>query len=216
MITPDVSESSRQSLECYYRLVQIDYITYKCPPMITTRQNQMYGNWINYAFTKWQCLSLYEYEKIIYLDADHLVVKNIDHLFELNAPALCFTDENYGYYDKITFGQTITTKMMSNYFKFNKILCKGGTVLFKPDLFLYRTIKSLLNSSNRCLTKNRYHNGYDEQILLQAMIKLNMNVTQLSVLYVWNAGSYQRLNKNIEPYVINYYGDKKNFTILFY
>nr|ACI43906.1 P13 [Ophiusa disjungens nucleopolyhedrovirus] len=209
MVTRDVSETAVGLLSEYYKVVVVDYLRYRCPPMLTKRQNQVYGPWIDCAFTKWQCLMLTHYTKIVYLDADHLVLKNIDHLFDLNAPAMCFADDNYGYYDRLCFGDRIEPATLASYMRLNKILCKGGTVLFKPDERLHFTIVSLLNDTNECLTKSYYHNGYDEQVLLQALIALNISVTQLSVLYAWNAGSYHCLRKNVEPLVINYYGDKK-------
>ncbi|AXS67754.1 p13 [Cryptophlebia peltastica nucleopolyhedrovirus] len=209
MVTNDVSKYALKLLSSYYKIVSVEYIHYKCPSMLTKRQNQLYGTWINYAFTKWTCLKLIQYDKIIYLDADHLVIKNIDHMFDLNAPAICFTDESYGYYDKIVYGQTISSRAIQKFMRQNKVLCKGGTVLFEPNVKLFELIKKLVNKSNPCLTRNYYHNGFDEQVLLQALIKLNMPITQLSILYAWNAGTYHRLSKNHEPFVINYYGDLK-------
>ncbi|QHB21763.1 P13 [Artaxa digramma nucleopolyhedrovirus] len=210
MVTPHISQEAVDTLaQVYDKIVRVDCLHYKCPPMLTKRQNQMYGPWIEYAFTKWQCLNLVQYKKIVYLDADHLVVKNVDHLFALPAPAMCFTDENYGYYDKFAYGQQLSPQTISNFMKYFKILCKGGTVLFEPDKVLFETIVGNINDQNQLLYKNIYHNGYDEQVLLQALIQLKKHVTQLSVLYVWNAGSYQRLSKNCEPYIINYYGDAK-------
>nr|ADV91288.1 p13 [Spodoptera frugiperda multiple nucleopolyhedrovirus]AFH59007.1 p13 [Spodoptera frugiperda multiple nucleopolyhedrovirus] len=210
MVTCDVSAQARNELaQIYDRVVDVDYIVYECPSMLTKRQNQMYGKWIDKSFTKWQCLKLTDYEKIIYLDADHLVVKNIDHLFNLKAPAICFSDDNYGYYDRLQFGDTIPPNSVATFMRYNKILCKAGTVLFEPNLTLYHTILNYLNAFNKYLTKSHFHNGFDEQVLLQALIHLDIPITQLSILYAWNAGSYYRLCKKQEPYVINYYGDVK-------
>ncbi|AYN45007.1 p13 [Alphabaculovirus alterspexiguae] len=210
MVTSDVSAEARKELSnLYTSVVDVDYINFKCPPMLTKRQSQMYGPWINRAFTKWQCLQLKNYKKIVYLDADHLVVKNIDHLFHLNAPAICFTDDNYGYYDRYKYGDTIHSETMAMFMRYNKILCKAGTVVLEPDSLLYNTILNFLHTNNKYLKRCYYHNGFDEQILVQALVHLGISVTQLSLLYVWNAGSYYRLCKKQDPYVINYYGDVK-------
>nr|QGX02321.1 p13 [Mamestra configurata nucleopolyhedrovirus A] len=211
MVTPDVSEHARNELaKLYTHVTVVEYIHYECPPMLTKRQNEVYGKWISYAFTKWQCLKLLQYKKILYLDADHLVVKNIEHLFYLQAPALCFTDDNNSYYEKLLFGDVVSFNNLAGFMRYNKILCKGGTVLFEPSLQLYYTILGLLRPTNNCLVKCYYHNGFDEQVLLQAFIEMRMNVTQLSLLYAWNAGAYHRLRKGGgNPYVINYYGDAK-------
>lgn len=208
MVTKDVSESAIQSLsQVYDTIIVVEYLHMKCPSMMTKRQNEIYGNWIEYSFTKWQCLALGQYDKILYLDADHLVLKNIDHLFELKAPAMCFTDENYNYYNKYSYGTVLFNTTLRMFLKYNKILCKGGTILFEPSAHLYYCILNIVNDNN--LTSCCYHNGFDEQVLMRAIVKCNMTITQLSPLYVWNAGSYHKLHKRQEPFVINYYGDVK-------
>ncbi|AJD80789.1 P13 [Pseudoplusia includens SNPV IE] len=209
MVTSDVSERAVKILERVYdKVVVVDFISYPCPPMLSNRQNQMYRPWIDYAFTKWQCLSLTDYDKILYLDADHIVIKNIDHLFALEAPALYMADDNYG---KMPLGTKIDPFKINQYleYKHNRILCKAGTVLFEPSLALLNTIKSLLVPTNRFLQKCHFHNGFDEPVLLQALALSNMTITHLTILYAWTAGSYHHLRKNSEAYVINYYGDIK-------
>jgi Glycosyl transferase family 8 len=209
MVTWDVSAAALQRLSRYYKIVQVKYVYYKCPRMLTARQDQLYSKWINYSFTKWQCFSLTQYAKIVYLDADHLVLKNIDHLFDMTTPALCFSSDFHKYYDHLCHGDLIGTREIVSYFRFNKILCKTGTAVLTPNLVTLERIKRLLHPGNCCLVKNRYHNGYDEQVLLQAIVQSNQTITQLSLMYVWSAGNYPRLRKNAEPYIINYYGDKK-------
>ncbi|QED40618.1 P13 [Chrysodeixis includens nucleopolyhedrovirus] len=211
MVTKDVSSVGVSLLHQYFNyVIPVDYITYNCPPMITKRQNQMYGGWINNAFTKWQCLTLKNYKKIVYLDADHVVVKNIDHLFFLPAPALCFADDGHGYYyNKLVGRDVVTPKNIESFFRYNKILCRAGTVLLEPSNDLLDSIRRQLNNKNNILRRCLYHNGFDEQVLLQAFMEQKMCVTQLCILYAWNAGSYHKLRKSFEPYIINYYGDEK-------
>lgn len=210
LVTSHVSHAAVQRLKLYYDHVKIvDVLHYVCPPMLTQRQDALYGKWINYSFTKWQCLTLLEYEKIIYLDADHLVIKNIDELFEMNTPSMCFCADYHKYYEQYRHNDVISVDELRHFLYNNKILGRSGTVVLKPDMMLYNSILSQLNTKNDLLKKNRFHNGYDEQVFLQALIASNMSVTQLSVMYVWNAGAYDKIKKYNEPSVINYYGDKK-------
>ncbi|AAR28878.1 p13 [Leucania separata nucleopolyhedrovirus] len=214
MVTPDVSAAAVARLKMYYYVHVVDYVRYKCPRMMTKRQDQLYGAWIDYAFTKWQCLRLTAFEKIVYLDADHLVVKNIDHLFDLEAPALCFHSEFHSYYDRLSHGDRVSPDQIDGFLARNKVLGKTGTMLLKPSPALYSTVRKLLNANNDCLKQCRYHNGFDEQVFFQALVQNGIGATQLSFVYVWNAGAYNKLRKNIEPFVINYYGDKKPWDVL--
>jgi lipopolysaccharide biosynthesis glycosyltransferase len=51
----------------------------------------IYGHWKNVSCTKFRCLELTQYDKIMFMDADLVVVKNIDSLFDLRTPAATFS-----------------------------------------------------------------------------------------------------------------------------
>jgi hypothetical protein len=89
--TPDVSERARAAIATVARVVSIDYVRYDTKRMKTSRQMELYGAWLSEAYTKWRCLELTEYQKVLFVDADLLVVNNIDHLFALQAPAGTFS-----------------------------------------------------------------------------------------------------------------------------
>ena len=61
------------------------------PPMLSERQRTLYSSWINWSYTKWQCLRLHDYERVCFLDADVVPVVCPDTLFDLPAPAACFS-----------------------------------------------------------------------------------------------------------------------------
>lgn len=58
-------------------------------PMITPKQQERYSSWINSSYTKWACLSLTQYRRVCFMDADNIVLRNIDHIFD-HSPAACF------------------------------------------------------------------------------------------------------------------------------
>ena len=91
MCTPDVSEQARAAIATVARVVAIEYVRYDTKRMKTQRQMELYGAWLNEAYTKWRCLELTEYTKVLFVDADMIVVNNIDHLFTLQAPAGTFS-----------------------------------------------------------------------------------------------------------------------------
>lgn len=84
MVTPDVTEAGRKVLARFYdKLVDVPLIY--VPNWRT--QKQPHRKYLDYVFTKFHLFNLTEYEKVILLDADALVLKYPDHLFSLNAPA---------------------------------------------------------------------------------------------------------------------------------
>ena len=91
MVTPDVSPNARQQLKVIYDLVvEVPYLRYKTNSL-GTRYEETYGHLKDSYYTKWNCLSLDQYEKIILLDIDIVVIKPITHLFTYSAPAGIFT-----------------------------------------------------------------------------------------------------------------------------
>ena len=92
MVTPDVSAGGREMLlTAVTRVVEVPYLSFNSHPMKTRRQMELYESWMADSYTKWNSLRLVEYEKIVFVDADILVLCNLDHLFELNAPAGTFS-----------------------------------------------------------------------------------------------------------------------------
>jgi hypothetical protein len=80
-------------------IVIVPIIEQPTTPMMSTQQQLMYSNWISKSFTKWNCLAFYKdselypsgLDKVILVDVDMLFTSNCDELFELNAPAGCFS-----------------------------------------------------------------------------------------------------------------------------
>lgn len=209
MVTDDLTSDSLHALRAtYHSVVTVPYIKFKCGSMMTQRQKELYDDWIEFSFTKWRVFQLIKYDKVLYLDADHIVAKNIDHLFDLQPPAMCFKNEFNKAYDSYAHGDTISTHDLRYFFKNLTSLAATGTLLLAPSKDIFVNIMAQLNEHNIYLHANQFHNGFEEVVLLQALIALGISVTQISYLYVWNAGCYKNIIKK-EPFVINYYGDKK-------
>jgi len=90
MCKPDVTAHARANIATVAHVHSIEYLRYDSKHMKTQRQMELYGSWMNESYTKWRCLEL-EYTKVLFVDADMIVVHNIDHLFELHAPAGTFS-----------------------------------------------------------------------------------------------------------------------------
>ncbi|AAM70240.1 glycogenin P13 [Phthorimaea operculella granulovirus] len=206
MITNDVTHT-RELHKVFDRVVTVPYMFYKCGKFLTERQEQLYSKWIDYSFTKWRCLEMSVYDRCVYLDADQIVLRNIDHLFQWEW-AMCFNGNYNALYKSIKCGEIVTD--LRNILQNSNVLGFTGTLVFTPNSRVSNCIKYLLSEEkSELLTTPRYNNGHDEIVLAHALANCNIAVRQLSPLYVWNAGEYCVLKNNNQPYVINYYGDKK-------
>lgn len=99
LVTPDVSDDGKQILGTYYtHVIEISYV-----PVANWRtKKQHHRKYLELVFTKFHIFDLVQYDKILLIDADAIVLKYPDHLFSLDAPAGCFL-ENKDYiisYDK--------------------------------------------------------------------------------------------------------------------
>ncbi|ABC61168.1 P13 [Choristoneura occidentalis granulovirus] len=208
LVTNDVTKIENLN-KVFTKIIQVPYMYFKCGKMLTKRQEELYTKWIDFSFTKWRCFQLTMYDRCVYLDADQIVLKNIDHLFK-HRYAMCF-DYNYNPHYKIfKYGNLIDYNVQKFIFENYDFLGFTGTFVFTPSLKIFNRIDILLTPSNLCITNtNKYNNGFDEIVLTQALIAEKINVTQLSPLYIWNAGDYSVLKNFQQPYIINYYGDKK-------
>jgi|SaaInlStandDraft_4_1057021.scaffolds.fasta_scaffold02790_6 hypothetical protein len=84
LVTPDISEGGKSLLGDYFdRLISVDYVDI---PNWRVKFDPK-KKYLNYVFTKFNCFNLVEYDKIILIDADALILKHPDHVFSLNAPA---------------------------------------------------------------------------------------------------------------------------------
>lgn len=74
--------------QLFSQIIRIDYLSSNIS-QLNRHRTDVYGEWMNLSFTKWQCLNLTQYDRILFLDADMIVTQNIDHLFDLPTPAAC-------------------------------------------------------------------------------------------------------------------------------
>ena len=83
LVTPDVSNIGRKELaKICNKVIEINYIRVTRPKLKTTRQKELYKTWIDVSYTKWNILNLTQYKKVFFLDADTIVTKNIDSVFD--------------------------------------------------------------------------------------------------------------------------------------
>ena len=73
-------------------IVEQPLLRFKVNELRTKKQRELYGGeFSETANTKWQCLCLEKYQKIMYVDSDIMFQRNCDFLFSLQAPAATFS-----------------------------------------------------------------------------------------------------------------------------
>lgn len=94
MITNDVSPQAKRELEIVFdHVVLVPYIRVELSPALkTARQTRIYGEWSKDSFTKWNCLAFAQYEKLCFVDADMMLLRNCDHLMRMLTPAGTFSN----------------------------------------------------------------------------------------------------------------------------
>jgi lipopolysaccharide biosynthesis glycosyltransferase len=94
LVAPDVNDKIIDMLSNYFIVKKVDYV-------YTLDENFLsQGSRFKEIFTKLQALNL-NYEKILMLDLDMFILHNLDHLFELNAPAAMIRSKDLPFGEKI-------------------------------------------------------------------------------------------------------------------
>lgn len=95
MVTKEISDRAINLLRLIYdRVVKVPYIT-PIKGFVMPHLVKRYPHY-QYTFTKLNLLNkkIFNYDKVLFLDADNIVIKNFDHLFSLDCPAAIY----YGYF----------------------------------------------------------------------------------------------------------------------
>lgn len=199
LVTPDINEQFKFYLkDIYTHIITIEYV--HVSPEIFSEKNTRFRD----VFTKLECLNLVQYKKIILLDLDMIIVKNIDHLFKLCPPAACLRK----YY--IPYGQKIPANMICSN---NKLVggINAGLMLLKPDGKEWDKIK---NDISQNIHINKYK--YPEQDYLS--LRYCNCWTSITFNYNFQFGLTNRVKKyhykidNI--YVIHYSSSYKPWNVL--
>jgi alpha-N-acetylglucosamine transferase len=90
MITNDISQEARTLiLKIYDQVIDVDYL--QIPPNLIKHKNPSTRNIYSKTFTKLRIFEMTQYDKILFLDADMLVIKeDIFSLFALQTPSAIF------------------------------------------------------------------------------------------------------------------------------
>lgn len=221
MVTPDVSVGAREILaKSFDRVIPVDYIEHPCRKMLSTKQQRMYGAWIERSFTKWRILddTLFPVDKIMFVDADIIFLENIDELFGLDAPAATYslpwaqpwTDGGmYNPYGVLKHGDKVPLAAVSKGLDppMPSMVGLGSMVLVRPDRAVYTRMVSVL-TDNTTYGHRLCTSGFDEQLLAETFLRCKLTPTYIHQRYNWHAGKDYWLEKGDRPRVRHYFNDK--------
>jgi lipopolysaccharide biosynthesis glycosyltransferase len=223
MLTDDLYDKYHKLLEVVYdEVFKINYLDFNGGKLCSKKQEELYKDWKNISFTKWQCLNLSQYSKICFLDADLVITQNIDHLFKLKAPAAAFVNywaefshlKTKSYYDGIKFGKQIPSTAIKKGLKDWFVLI-GHCLVLEPSKSIYDGYIKFMK------TKYKPHAGsismVDEKAITDYMLSINKKWTQLDHMHntiPWHIKKTNIVNiKGADvfkpPYIIHFFNKEK-------
>jgi lipopolysaccharide biosynthesis glycosyltransferase len=215
------------------QVIFVEYIKADCKPLRTKKQREKYETWICDSFTKWACLSFTQYDKILFLDADVVVLDNLDNLFDLPAPAGTFSspwargkhsgkdsgralqsvlnDHYYGPEEIFSHGKKVSWISLKNGLENNGFVAPGTCVLLEPNNVAFNKFKSML--VNKVVEFGPYghescFSGFDEQSIIELYWKHfereNHHWTHIDQTYNFIPWHFKWIKG--EPKVIHFFG----------
>lgn len=138
MVTNDVSTHAKEQLAAVFtRVIVVPYLEHPTGEWKTSKQKKIYSCWANQSFTKWQCLSLTEYEKVCFIDADMLAITPCDSVFQLSTPAGTFSNpwqQRHPLYANLKPGLRVSPDLVhSALTSGSAMVANGGCILLTPS-----------------------------------------------------------------------------------
>lgn len=175
-----VSTTAKNALKKLWKVVEVPLWKFESNPFLcnTPEQKKRYDVWISSSYTKWQLLSLTQYKKILFLDADTIVLRKIDDIFEVETPAGVFVNVWMNrLYRHIKYGNKIPSEEINKAFEQSSAVLVGSAVLLSPNANDHIGLLDLIMSNLPFGYK--IHSGNDEQSLVLYYKKKNVQWTSL-------------------------------------
>lgn len=194
LINENITEESRQTLEKH----KIKYKEFK-----SVKYNVDFDCAWNYTFDKFNVFLLEEYEKVVCLDLDLLILENLDFLFDYETPAMVI--DNPTYTDRYNSGVMVITPNKETFHALNELKEKESLknrVLGDQDIL-----------NDYYLAKGTIHRIPDEYNVLRRIT--DEIVTYYNPLTEEEEQRYKVVEHAIvdEPAVIHYIAENKPFSI---
>ncbi len=203
------------------KVVEVDYLQYRSKELKTRKQREIYGEWIDKSYTKMNCLGLTEYTKVLFLDADTIIDMNIDHLFDLQAPAATFSSpwgDKYkgtiplGMYPN-NLGDKVNSEMIIESLYGHGVVAIATTLLLEPNKKDLENYKSFL-SFNEPFGFTTCNSGFDEQSITYFYSEVKkVNWTHIHQRYNFIPWKTNWLPHGDKPYVYHFFNKMKPWNM---
>ena len=231
-VTPDVSKKARKQLKAIFtHVISIPYIRIKVKQLETKKQEQIYETWKDVSFTKFNCMNpkIYskKYKKVLFLDADLLIMRNIDHLFDLPTPVGAFVNlwaegggrkkskyKNY-YKDIPNFGE-VKWRTISKALK-DGFVINGHIFMISPSLKDFSEFIKMVKAMEPFKIGNNL-SMYDEQAISHFETIKKRNWIKLDHTYNYILWHIAKINKILgggklqKPYIVHFMNKEKPWT----
>ncbi len=206
MVDSTVSAAAVEFLSKQFdRVIEVPIIEKQVIKMRSKKQNAIYGNWISKSFTKWHIFNpdLFRddagkpFDKVLFLDADMMIIENMDVLFNLPAPAATFsspwckpyvkTGGVYNPYGDKRHGEIVPEYQIKK--GLNSIVGIGSCVLVAPSVRGWQLFMNLLKFRD-VYGWDQCFSGFDEQILSEIFMGLKVPVHHIHPIYNWFVGKH--------------------------
>jgi hypothetical protein len=174
MVTDDVPHEVRALLRgtpnnpIYDDVVEVPYVVQRTHPFDTKKRAELYSGWIDRSFTKWNCLQLTQYDRVILVDADVVAIANCDDLFELRPPAACYSNpwaypwqtrgglpnpylkckpRHHGLAYDLPHGALVPASQIEEALRTRSFVGWGAMVLLEPDAAKYEAFLTMLHAA---------------------------------------------------------------------
>lgn len=226
MVTEDVPAWVRAMLGAVFdRIVEVPRIEQVCIALNTPRKQQLYGTWYNHAFTKWNALGLLEYDKVLFLDADTVVVRPIDDVFLLPAPAGTFSSPWHAPWNRdarrpnpfaeFTHGDAVPEHLVRSALEDHGSVLIGNCVLLPTGKQYSAAFRPWLEHAfPRAFGFSTCSSMFDEQAIAAFMLHARRQWTYLDQAYnaiPWKLDTGWLRGR--EPRLLHYFGEIKPWNV---
>jgi alpha-N-acetylglucosamine transferase len=232
IVTHDVTELDELNKH-YDHVIVVEYIQHES--YIQERLKLLY-NWIDKSYTKWNCLNLIQYEKILYLDSDCIMMKNMDHLFTCQPPMAVFEDlysrdliklksyqRKLGMRKRMIYrnsqidvfkGQIDQVDIQGGLCGNHRVcLLSSGTVLLSPSTEHFKKLKSILYETP-IYGHEGCNSGSEEQLIAELYLTLGIHWTALPLEYgLISREAFVNILGIDNIYVLHYFGKEKPWNM---
>lgn len=220
MVDDSVSEKGIKNLkENFTHVILVDRI-YKETSWGGQKSHNRYSSWWKFSFTKWRCLTFTQYKKILFVDADVIVIQNMDDLFNMKAPGGVFMTKYFAHHlnkhGHGPFDKKMGFPKHGNNMNMEKLLTAddgilvmaGGLMLLTPSCERFCRLLNILCSVETFTVENAL-SGSDT--LSIAMTFRDCKWTNFNNIYHYRAGSSEhpaQKSKRDQVKAIHYLNEK--------